>query len=110
MHDKLSRRDVLERTAAASALAVLGSAVSLACGKTKAPALTCTDTTALSTGDAQMRTLLAYVDTSTEPGKLCSSCQQFVPAPAPGTCGGCKILKGPINPGGNCKSFLAKTS
>jgi hypothetical protein len=104
MHDWLSRRDLLEYSVAIGAAAALGSA---ACGKEKAPALVCTDTSALSPIDIQIRTALAYVDVSTEPGKTCAGCQQFLPA-LPGACGACKVVKGPINPGGNCKSFIAK--
>jgi hypothetical protein len=107
MTDKLSRRDVLQRSAAAmGALAALGAA---ACGKNKV-ALVCTDTTGLAPTDAQIRTTLAYQDISTEPGKTCTKCQQFVEAPAAGSCGSCKVLKGPINPNGYCKSFAAKST
>lgn len=105
MDDKLSRRDVLQQSAAFGALVVLGSA---ACNK-PAP-LTCVDTTGLSPADVQVRTSLAYVDASTEPGKTCSGCQQFVAPAAAGTCGTCKVVKGPINPLGNCKSFVAKAT
>ena len=104
MPDDLSRRELLERSAALVPLAAL---LVTGCSK-KAPALNCTDTTGLSATDVTIRTTLAYVDVSTEPGKSCSNCQQFVAPPAPGTCGTCKVLKGPINPTGNCKSFLAK--
>jgi hypothetical protein len=103
MDDKLSRRDVIQQGAALGAFVVLGA------GACKPAALTCTDTTGLSATDVQVRTSLAYVDTAVEPGKLCSGCQQFVPAPAAGACGTCKVLKGPINPNGYCKSFVAKT-
>ncbi|HEY8041909.1 MAG TPA: twin-arginine translocation signal domain-containing protein [Polyangiaceae bacterium] len=106
MDDKLSRRDVLQKSAALSALVVFGGAA--ACSKSQPAALTCTDTSSLSATDVQVRTALAYVDTSTEPGKTCSACQQFIPPPAAGACGTCKVVKGPINPGGNCKSFVAK--
>ena len=104
MTDKLSRRDVLQRTAVMGALAALGAA---ACGKEK-KALHCTDTTGLSASDAQIRTTLGYADISTEPGKSCTNCQQFVAPPAAGSCGTCKVVKGPINPNGYCKSFQAK--
>jgi hypothetical protein len=104
MTDKLSRRDVLQRSAVLGAFAALGAT---ACSKST-PALTCTDTSGLSAGDLQIRTTLAYVDQSTEPGKTCANCQQFVAPAAAGTCGTCKVLKGPINPAGNCKSFVAK--
>ena len=104
MNEKLSRRDVLKKSAAFGLLAVAGAT---ACGKTADKALSCSDTTSLSASDALVRTSLAYVDTSTDPAKTCSKCQQFLVGP-PGACGTCKVVKGPINPGGNCKSFLAK--
>jgi hypothetical protein len=104
MQDKLSRRELLNHSAALSALAVFGAA---ACSKSPAK-VSCLDTSALSPADVSVRTALAYVDVSTEPGKTCSGCQQFVPPATAGTCGTCKVLKGPINPTGNCKSFVAK--
>ena len=61
----------------------------------------------LSAADAQVRVSLQYVDNSVEAGKMCSLCQQFIPA-APDACGTCKVVKGPINPKGYCKSFAAK--
>jgi hypothetical protein len=103
MNERLSRRDVLHRSAAFGVLAVVGAA----CGKSEPKGPSCADTTSLSASDAQVRTQLSYVDTAPDPTKACASCQQFLPA-APDTCGGCKILKGPISPRGNCKSFLAK--
>jgi hypothetical protein len=78
-----------------------------ACGKSEPKALSCADTTTLPSTDAQMRTTLAYLDVSIEPGKSCLACQQFVAGPA-GACGSCKVLKGSINPAGYCKSFLAR--
>ena len=104
MDEKLSRRDVLQKSAAFGVLAVVGAG---ACGKSQPKALSCSDTTALSSADAQVRTSLMYVDNSVEPGKSCANCQQFLPT-GPNVCGGCKVLKGPINPAGYCKSFVAK--
>jgi hypothetical protein len=105
MDEKLSRRHLLQQGAALGALVVVGGTV--ACNK-KPAALTCTDTTGLAATDVQVRTSLGYEDTSTQPGKMCSNCQQFVAPPSAGTCGSCKVVKGPINPGGYCKSFVAK--
>ncbi|MGH7298047.1 MAG: high-potential iron-sulfur protein [Polyangiaceae bacterium] len=106
MQDKMSRRFLLRQSAALGALALLGGTVA-ACSK-KAAALACTDTSGLSTTDTQVRVALAYVDTSVTPGKSCTGCQQFIAPAAAGTCGTCKVVKGPINPGGYCKSFVAK--
>jgi hypothetical protein len=104
MTDKLSRRDLLQRSAAFSALAVFGGA---ACSKPAQP-LNCTDTTGLAQADVQMRTALKYVDVSTQPGKTCSGCVQYLPGAA-NACGNCKVLKGSVNPTGYCNSFAAKT-
>jgi hypothetical protein len=106
MTDKLSRRDVLQKSAAFGALAVFGAS---ACSKSPPPPLNCSDTTGLASGDVQIRATLGYVDTSTQPGKSCAVCSQFKPA-APNACGGCAIVKGPINPGGYCKSFQPKAT
>jgi hypothetical protein len=80
----------------------------------------CMDVTGLSADEAQARMTLAYTDSSTDPKKTCATCQQFVEGvPARGAssppwleakegCGTCKLLKGPIHPNGNCKSFALK--
>ncbi|HEY6459111.1 MAG TPA: hypothetical protein VIY73_03140 [Polyangiaceae bacterium] len=104
MDEKVSRRLVLQQSAAFGALAIFGAS---ACNKKAA--LSCTDTSTLSATDATVRTSLGYVDASVEPGKMCQVCQQFNPPPGPGVCGTCKVVKGPINPHGYCKSFVAKT-
>ncbi len=88
------------------ALAVFGAA---ACHKSAPAPLQCNDSSMLSPGDAQIRTALAYKEVSTEPGKNCSGCTQFLPGP-PNACGTCKVLKGSINPSGYCRSFQAKAS
>jgi hypothetical protein len=105
MTDKLSRRELISSGVTLGAFAVFGVA---ACGKNSAKPLVCTDTTGLAAADVTVRTSLKYVDISTEPGKSCTGCQQFIPAPAPGSCGTCKVVKGPINPSGYCASFAAK--
>jgi high potential iron-sulfur protein len=105
--DQLSRRRALQHGAGFGVTALLGVS---ACGKSTPKVLMCTDTTGLSATDIQIRdAVLQYVEVSTIPGKNCANCQQFVPG-APDGCGTCKIVKGSINPGGNCKSFLAKAA
>jgi hypothetical protein len=104
MSEKLSRRDVLQRGATLTVLTV----VAAACGK-ETKSLTCTDTSKLEAADTAARTALAYADISAEPGKNCLGCQQYVAA-APDACGTCKVVKGPINPKGYCKAFVAKVS
>jgi len=105
MVDRFSRRDMLQRTAALGVLAVAGGT---ACSKEKR--LVCTDTSGLEAADLALRTAptVAYMDTAADPSKTCDKCQQFIAAPAPNACGTCKVVKGPINPRGGCKLFVAK--
>jgi hypothetical protein len=103
MDDRLSRRALLQHSAAMGAFAAYGAA----CSKQKA-ASTCTDTSGLSAADLMLRSTLAYADFAVDSAKICSCCQQFVPNPAGNACGTCKVVKGPISPRGGCKSFLAK--
>jgi len=105
MDERVVSRRFLLRTSAHAGLAALFGAA--ACGKSEPKVLSRADTSALSSLDAQVRVALAYVDVSVEPGKACAQCQQFLPGPA-GACGSCRVLKGPINPAGYCKSFAAK--
>jgi hypothetical protein len=98
----LSRRDLLRRGALGlGALAGLS-----ACSKHEA--FSCTRVDGLSVEEILPRNRLAYVDIAPDPAKTCASCQQFVPPPTEDRCGGCKILKGPVHPGGTCKSYVAK--
>ena len=105
MDQKLSRRDLFQQSAALGVIAVVGAG---GCGKAPSAGPSCSDTTGLSLPDVAVRTSLAYADVSLEAGKVCTSCQQFLPG-APNACGTCKILRGPISPIGSCKAFAAKT-
>lgn len=69
----------------------------------------CDGVVGLSVEDLQLRRTLGYVDRSPDPKKSCSLCQQFEPAPSNGSCGRCKMIKGPIHPEGNCKVYALKT-
>ena len=99
---QISRRDALKRS-----LVVLAAVpVALeACKKDEA--LTCTNTSGLPAADLATRTTMNYVDRSADPNKACSRCQLFQAA-APGQCGGCTLVKGPINPAGSCTAFVAR--
>jgi hypothetical protein len=105
MDEKLSRRVLFQQSAALGVLAVVGIG---GCSKPQSAGPSCSDTSGLSAPDLLVRTSLAYADVSVEPGKLCASCQQFLPGPL-AACGTCKVLRGPINPAGSCKAFVAKT-
>ena len=96
--DKLSRREAMRGLAILAA----GSAL-IACKKD----LSCVDTTGLSPEETATRTTLEYVDKTPNAAKACDGCQLYKPA-APGACGGCTVVKGPINPKGTCKSWVQK--
>jgi hypothetical protein len=93
---RIGRREAL---LGAGALFVAG------CGKDKS-SFTCMDVSALSAEDAQARAQSQYVDRTTEAGKNCESCQQFVEGKD--GCGTCKLLKGPVHPWGYCKVYAKK--
>jgi hypothetical protein len=106
MRDPVTRRDALKRLAVLSAAAVVPSWVA-ACSKSGP---TCTDVTGLSPEEASMRTqTAAYSEQATDPTKKCNACALYK-AGAPGACGSCSAVKGPINPEGSCKLFVAKAT
>lgn len=76
------------------------------CGACKKGEITCSPVT-LGASDRQQRTALKYVDKSLAFDRLCISCQQYVVDPG-GGCGTCKLLQGPINPGGTCLAFTSR--
>jgi hypothetical protein len=86
------------------AAAVVAPAALLACGKKP---LNCQDTSALKPDEIALRGTLGYEDISKDAQKKCSNCQFFKPA-GENQCGGCQLLKGPINPSGLCKSWVQK--
>ena len=53
------------------------------------------------------RKALQYVDASPVENKPCKGCQFFVKPEKEGTCGGCKVVPGPIHPEGYCTAWAA---
>ena len=69
----------------------------------------CTDVSGLTPDELKVRTETAtYTEVAPDQAKRCEVCAQWVPGPSPEACGGCKVVKGPINPKGWCKLFVAK--
>jgi hypothetical protein len=98
----LSRRDLLRGTVFG-----IGALTGLsACNRHKA--ISCAAVDGLSVEEILPRNKLLYSDVAADPAKTCSTCQQFVAPPSEDQCGGCKIMKGPVNPRGSCKSYVAK--
>jgi hypothetical protein len=104
MKPLLARREALRHLAVFSAAAVVPGFLVSACSKKPS----CEDVTGLSPADlAVRRDTAVYVEVSADPAKKCSGCAQYEPK-GPDACGGCKVVKGPINPEGSCKLFVAK--
>src|ERR1700744_704251 len=68
----------------------------------------CQDVTGLSADQINQRQNVAEAnETTLDATKSCAACVQYVPGAA-NACGTCKVVKGPINPEGGCKLFVAK--
>jgi hypothetical protein len=105
MNDSIDRREAIRRLAVLTAAAA-ASGFLLAC-KSKP---SCNDVTGLNPEEARARTDAAgYVDHATDPAKKCSDCVHYV-ASAPNACGGCKVVKGPIDPEATCKLWTSRPS
>jgi hypothetical protein len=87
----------------ASAVALLGAA---ACNK--GPSF-CNDVSSLNADQQSARTNLGYEDTTSQPGKTCAKCAQYVAPPKVSDCGHCKVLPGTVHPNGYCRAFTPKT-
>lgn len=103
MAERIPRREALRKLALFSTAAV---APALVLGCKSKPS--CTDVSGLNTDEINARTNTAqYVDAAPDPAKKCNGCVQFVPGPE-NKCASCKVVKGPINPEGYCKLWVAK--
>ena len=69
--------------------------------------LTCTDTSDLSRQEIKVREALKYTDESPKSEQDCENCSLWKPADEEGTCGGCKVMAGPIHPDGWCTAWVA---
>lgn len=70
----------------------------------------CSDLTGLAEADLNIRKTFEYAAKSPVPEKVCDNCQFWVVPEAGAQCGGCQIIKGPINPKGYCKQWVAKSA
>jgi hypothetical protein len=69
----------------------------------------CADVSGLTQPELTMRNeTLKYVAHSKEEGKRCDNCKFWEPAVEGETCGGCTLIKGPINPEGYCTSWFTR--
>lgn len=101
----IARREAMRHLVVLSAsLALPATLTQLGCSRKPS----CLDVTGLSPEDVRARQdVAAYTEAAPDPTKKCSACAQWIAA-APDACGGCKVVKGPINPEGSCKLFAPK--
>ena len=108
MSEMVSRRGFMRKAVGVSALGIGAGLVLTACGKGEGGATGYTDVSGLGEADKAMRTSNNYVEAAADPAKACEGCQLWVAAAAGAACGGCSVIKGPINPKGSCNLFAKK--
>lgn len=65
----------------------------------------CPEQNGLSVQEQAIRTSLKYEDGSQMPGRTCDNCKLYT-LPEISSCGGCKVVPGPIHPKGYCTAWL----
>ena len=108
--NEISRRSFIRHAVELSALGIGAGLVLTACGKGGAgsAATGCNDTTGLDDAAKGFRTSNNYMEASTDPAKTCETCQLWVVPAAGAACGGCSVIKGPINAKGTCNLYAKK--
>lgn len=101
---KLTRRQILERGAVLG-LVVLGAPSLVACGGGE---LSCENPEGITQEQRTQRTALSYVDHSPNASQRCEVCNFYTAPAQAGSCGGCSLNVGPVNPAGYCASFVAR--
>ncbi len=109
---RISRRSFIQRVAFIPVLAAGAAGVMAGCGgkeaETESALATCENYEGLSEQDLNLRKTFNYVSNSPNANQVCSNCALYVTPEAGGTCGGCQLFKGPVNPGGYCTSWAQK--
>jgi hypothetical protein len=75
-----------------------------ACAQSQ-PAVDCTDLSALSPDELQLRSQVAYQARGPN-GLSCNKCFHWLAEATP-NCGKCRVMPGPVDPMGYCKLFVA---
>jgi hypothetical protein len=61
----------------------------------------------LSEEEISLRVLYDYKEASDSEKEYCGRCTYWIESDEKGQCGGCTLIKGPINYGGWCRKYLA---
>lgn len=119
---KLTRKEFLQRLAAMGVGTVAAGSIFSSCGGGEAqpqkaaeaaPASPpkaddpCADVSALAPEEKATRTTFKYVAHTPDPNKHCANCALYIKPAEGAACGGCQIVKGPINPDGYCMNWVA---
>ena len=104
MNETLDRRAALGRLSVMSLFVVTPSLVG-GCSRSA----NCNEPAGLTPDELKTRNETAkYVEQTPDATKRCSGCALYVAAPKADACGGCTVVKGPINPNGYCVLYVAK--
>ncbi len=121
--EKLTRKEFLQRLAmlglgvfgAGSTLNACGSGGEETAAKQSEPAPKaaevedpCNDLSGLTEAEINVRDTFKYVAQTPEEGKYCYNCALYTEPAEGAKCGGCQIMKGPINPDGWCMQWVVK--
>lgn len=120
MEQGISRRNLLRGAGGLLAFSALGTgllACQKSCHKEEASTnakedfdlpLSCEGSDQVSEDQKAIRVALRYADASPISTRTCDNCKLYTD-PAPNvTCGGCKVVPGPIHPKGWCSSWYAR--
>ena len=89
-------------------LAVVGTASLGLAACRKAAHFTCTEAPGLDAEQAAARVTLGYSDLAADEARSCLSCNHYTVA-AEGSCGSCRLVRGPIHPAGTCRVWVARS-
>lgn len=76
----------------------------------KADTNPCSDLSGLTDQEKGTRDALGYIAKTENPDQVCTNCNFWQKPTGDSPCGGCTLMKGPINPEGWCKSWFAKAT
>ncbi len=109
MSNSLSRRQFLGRTLSIGAAGVIVGAA-IGCGKKERSGggddAGCDSN--IAEADKALRKSSAYLEKTPHAGKTCDNCMHWVAPEGGKPCGGCKVVKGTINPKGYCNLWVKK--
>jgi hypothetical protein len=115
MSESITRKNFLKKISFIGVSTFAGGFVLSSCGdpERETPAGfkdECTDLSGLSEADKETREMYEYVGYSPYEDKSCSNCNLYIPPEKGNECGGCQVVKGPINPLGHSSQWIAKAA